>query len=190
MPAKKQTQASTMIPPKGPPPLPTGTTNLTLGATKATVTKGKATSLRLVRVIKAPAQRIYDCFLDADAMVKWLPPHGFTGHVDRSDPKVGGGYRMRFATINRAWGHSFTGTYQELVPGKRIRYATAFESDDPVMANAKMQVTIDFKPVKGGTELTILQEGIPAGPAADGAPYGWSQSLDNLANLCEAELPF
>jgi uncharacterized protein YndB with AHSA1/START domain len=171
---------------------PTASTTTKHGATTATTAEGprpNTLTLRLVRVIKAPARRIYDCFLDADAMAKWMPPHGFTGHVHDNHAKVGGGYRMSFSTIDRSWKHTFTGAYLELVPGKRIRYTNKFEASDPVMPNTEMEVTIDFKPIKGGTELTIVQAGIPAGPAADGSPYGWSQSLDNLANLCEAELP-
>jgi len=165
---------------------------LTVGATTAsTETNPDGTlTLRLRRTIKAPAERIYQCFLDPDALAKWIPPHGFIGHVHKMEPKVGGSYRMSFSTINKSWTQSFGGTYQELVPGKRIRYTDAFESDDPAMAKAKMSVTIEFVPVKDGTELRIEQRGIPKGPAADGAPYGWSQSLDNLAHLCEAELPF
>lgn len=167
----------------------TETTSLTIGATSATVMKHpKSTTLRLVRVIKAPAARIYQCFIDPDAMAKWLPPHGFTGKVHKIDARVGGSYRMSFATIDRKWSHAFGGVYKELVPAKRIVHTDKFE--DPAMGDSEMTVTIDFKPVKGGTQLTIVQEGIPAGPAADGAPYGWSQSLDNLANMCEAELPF
>jgi uncharacterized protein YndB with AHSA1/START domain len=187
--ATKTNAKQTTAPAKSgaPAPLGPGTTTLKLGATTATVNKGKTTSLRLVRTIKAPALRVYQCFLDPDAMAKWLPPHGFTGHVHKIDAKVGGSYKMSFSTINKSWTQSFGGTYRELVPGKRIRYTDQF--DDPSMPG-EMSVTIDFKPVKDGTELTILQEGIPAGPAADGAPYGWSQSLDNLANMCEAELPF
>ncbi len=177
--------------PTGPPPLPMGSTELQLGKSKITVTKGKASSsLKLVRVFKAPVERVYQCFVEPDAMVKWLPPHGFTGHMHRCEAKVGSGYRMSFTTLDKAWSHTFTGTYQELTPGKRIRYVNAFESDDPVMAGAKMQVTIEFRGVPGGTEVTVVQEGIPAGPAAEGSPYGWSQSFDNLAALCEQDLPF
>lgn len=193
-PQSKQTTANPAAakpaasPAGAPPPMKEGTTRLALGATAATVTKGpKTSSLKLVRVIKAPPQRVYDCFVDPDALAKWMPPHGFVGHVHKMEAKVGGSYKMSFSTINRSWTQSFGGTYRELVPGKRIRYTDQF--DDPAM-KGEMTVTIDFKAVPGGTELTILQEGIPAGPAADGAPYGWSQSLDNLGSLCEAELPF
>ena len=169
---------------------PAAPKTLTLGKTAATVTPAAdgTTSLRLVRTIKAPAQRIYQCFLDPDAYAKWIPPHGFTGKVHHMDPKVGGTFRMSFATINRSWSHSFGGTYKELVPYKRIVHTDKFE--DESMGKGTMTVTIDLKPVKGGTEVTIVQAGIPKGPAGEGAPYGWSQSLDNLAMLCEQELPF
>ncbi|MEK6985357.1 MAG: SRPBCC domain-containing protein [Candidatus Thermoplasmatota archaeon] len=163
---------------------------LTLGKTSATVNPqlDGTTSLRLVRVIKAPAERIYQCFIDPDAYAKWIPPHGFTGKVHHMEPKVGGTFRMSFNTINRSWGHAFGGVYKELVPNKRIVHTDKFE--DESMGKGTMTVTIDLKPVKGGTELTIVQSGIPKGPAGEGAPYGWSQSLDNLATLCEQELPF
>src|SRR5687768_11714293 len=163
---------------------------LTIGATQAQVTTDPdgTKTLRLVRTIKAPAERIYQCFLDADAYAKWIPPHGFIGHVDRMEPKVGGKFHMSFATISRSWSHSFGGKYLELVPNKRIVHTDKF--DDPAMGEGEMTVTIDLKPVKDGTEVTIVQSGIPKGPAGEGAPYGWSQSLDNLATLCEQELPF
>jgi uncharacterized protein YndB with AHSA1/START domain len=160
---------------------------LTIGATKADVGRNAdgTTTLRLVRVIKAPADRIYQCFVDPDAYAKWLPPHGFTGKVHKMEPKVGGAYRMSFSTIDRKMSHFFGGKFVELVPGKRIVHTDKFE--DPAMGTSEMTVTIDLVPVKGGTELRIEQRGIPKGPAADGAPYGWSQSLDNLAALCEVE---
>ena len=163
----------------------TGT--LTIGATTANVNGNPdgTTTLRLTRVIKAPAERIYRCFLDADAYAKWLPPHGFSGKVHKMEPKVGGTYRMSFSTIDRKMTHFFGGKFVELVPNKRIVHTDRFE--DPAMGLSEMTVTIDLVPVKGGTELRIEQRGIPKGPAADGAPYGWSQSLDNLANLCEVE---
>ena len=160
---------------------------LTLGATTATVggNPDGTTTLRLTRVIKAPAERVYQCFLDADAYAKWLPPHGFTGKVHKMEPKVGGSYRMSFSTIDRKMSHVFGGRFVELVPNKRIVHTDKFE--DPAMGTSEMTVTIDLVPVKGGTRLDIEQRGIPKGPAADGAPYGWSQSLDNLAALCEVE---
>lgn len=162
---------------------------LALGATTAhTEPQPDGTlTLRLRRVIKAPAERIYRCFLDPDAYAKWLPPHGFVGHVHKMEPKVGGSYRMSFTTISKSWTQSFGGVYKELVPNKRIVHTDRFE--DPKNPG-EMTVTIDLKPVAGGTEVLIEQRGIPAGPMAEGSPYGWSQSLDNLATLCEIELPF
>jgi len=103
------------------------------------------------------------------------------------EPKVGGTYRMSFSTIDRKWSHAFGGVYLELVPNKRIVHTDKFE--DEAMGKGQMTVTIDLKPVAGGTLVTIVQAGIPKGPAGEGAPYGWSQSLDNLATLCEQELP-
>jgi uncharacterized protein YndB with AHSA1/START domain len=160
---------------------------LTIGATTANVAGNPdgTTTLRLTRVIKAPAERIYQCFLDADAYAKWLPPHGFSGKVHKMEPKVGGTYRMSFSTLDRKMTHFFGGKFVELVPNKRIVHTDKFE--DPAMGESTMTVTIDLVPVKGGTELRIEQRGIPKGPAADGAPYGWSQSLDNLAALCEVD---
>lgn len=165
-----------------------------MATTKQTAAPAKPemTTLRLSRVIKAPAERIYKAFLDPDAMAKWLPPHGFTGHVDKIDARVGGSYRMSFSTINRSWTQFFGGKYLELKPYEKIVHTDAFESDMPGWPKGHvMTVTVLFKPVKGGTEVNIEQGPLPKGsPAADGAPEGWKQSLDNLQRLCEAELPF
>ncbi|HUR63279.1 MAG TPA: SRPBCC family protein [Candidatus Thermoplasmatota archaeon] len=166
-------------------------TTTTHGKTTATTSEGprpNSLTLRLSRVIKAPPERVYQCFLDPDAYAKWLPPHGFTGKVHTMEPKVGGAFRMSFSTINRNWTHAFGGTYKELVPNKRIVHTDRFE--DPAMGEGEMTVTIELTKVEGGTRVDIVQAGIPNGPAADGAPVGWSQSLDNLAALCEQELPF
>ena len=158
---------------------------------KTTTQKPATTTLRLSRVIKAPAERIYKSFLDPDALAKWIPPNGFTGHVHQMDAKVGGAYRMSFSTINRSWTQFFGGKYLELKPYEKIVHTDKFEGDDPNFPNAsEMKVTITFKPVKGGTEVNIVQENVPLGPAADGAPEGWKQSLDNLQRMCEAEVPF
>src|SRR5687768_2748863 len=110
-------------------PAPMAAQTLTLGKTNATVTPAPdgTTSLRLVRIIKAPAERIYQAFLDADAYAKWLPPHGFTGHVHKMEPKVGGTFRMSFSTINKSWTHAFGGVYKELVTNKRIVHTDRFE---------------------------------------------------------------
>ena len=156
---------------------------------KQTQPKLETTSLKLTRVIKAPRERIYQAFLDPDALAKWIPPHGFTGKVHKMEAKVGGAYRMSFSTINRSWTQFFGGTYLELKPFERIVHTDKFETDDPSQ-QSEMKVTITLKEVKGGTEVNIFQEGIPKGPAADGAPIGWGQSLDNLQRLCEQEVPF
>jgi uncharacterized protein YndB with AHSA1/START domain len=171
------------------PPTPTTTKH---GKTTATTSDGPrpdSVTLRLSRVIKAPPERVYQCFLDPDAYAKWLPPHGFTGKVHKMEPKVGGTFRMSFSTIDRSWSHSFGGQYKELVPNKRIVHTDRFETDDPSM-QGEMTVTIELTKVPEGTRVDIVQAGIPKGPAASGAPVGWSQSLDNLAALCEQELPF
>ena len=185
MPAKTTTASKTAA-----KAAPQTARTLTLGKTSATVTPAAdgTTTLRLVRVIKAPADRIYQCFIDPDAYAKWLPPHGFTGKVHKMEPKVGGTFRMSFSTINRSWSHAFGGVYKELVPNQRIVHTDRFE--DEAMGKGEMTVTIDLRPVKDGTEVTIVQAGIPKGPAGEGAPYGWTQSLDNLATMCEQELPF
>ena len=150
------------------------------------------TTLRLSRVIKAPAERIYKAFLDPDALAKWLPPHGFIGHVDKMDARVGGSYRMSFSTINRTWTQFFGGKYLELKPYEKIVHTDTFEDDMPGWPKGHvMTVTILLKPVKGGTELNIEQGPLPKGsPASEGAPEGWGQSLDNLQRMCEAEVPF
>jgi uncharacterized protein YndB with AHSA1/START domain len=154
-----------------------------------TSTKKETATLRVSRVIKAPPERVYQAFLDPDAMAKWLPPNGFTGHVHKIDARVGGSYRMSFSTINRSWTQAFGGKFKELVPGKKIVHTDRFETDDPSQ-QGEMTVTILFTKVAGGTEINITQEGIPAGPSAEGAPVGWGQSLDNLQRLCEADMPF
>ena len=164
-------------------------------ATKQTNTPAPKTefrTLRISRVIKAPAERIYNAFLDPDALAKWLPPHGFTGHVHEMSAKVGGKYRMSFSTINRSWTQFFGGKYLELKPYEKIVHTDAFEGDVPGWPKGHtMTVTILLKPVKGGTEVQIEQGPLPKGsPASEGAPEGWGQSLDNLQRLCEAELPF
>ena len=168
------------------------TTPTPASKTTHTVTEGprpNTITLRLQRTIKAPAQRIYECFLDPDAYAKWLPPHGFTGKVHAMAPKVGGDFRMSFSTINRSWTQSFGGKYTELKPYSRIVHTDHFETDD-ASQKGEMTVTIEFTPVADGTRVDITQAGIPKGPSASGAPIGWGQSLDNLANLCEQELPF
>lgn len=163
-----------------------------MAATTKQTSKPEFTTLRLQRVIKAPAERIYKAFLDPDALAKWLPPHGFIGNVDKMDARVGGSYRMSFSTINRSWTQFFGGKYIELKPYEKIVHTDKFEEDMPGWPKGhEMTVTILLKPVKGGTELNIEQGPLPKGsPSTDGAPEGWKQSLDNLQRLCEADLPF
>jgi uncharacterized protein YndB with AHSA1/START domain len=143
-------------------------------------------TIRLHRVLRATPERVYRAFLDGDAMNKWLPPNGFTGKVHHIDPKVGGSYRMTFTNFTTGRSHSFGGTYVELVPNERIRYADRFE--DPNL-QGEMSATITLKPVVFGTELNIVQEGVPAVIPAEACHLGWQESLTLLAKLVEAEIP-
>src|SRR5215471_12491196 len=143
-------------------------------------------TVKLHRVIRAPAQRIYRAFLDADAMTKWLPPHGFTGKVHHLDAKVGGTYKMSFTNFGTGSSHSFGGEYLELVPNERIRHTDKF--DDPNLPGV-MQTTIVLKPVLVGTEVNITQEGVPAAIPAEACYLGWQESLALLAKLVEAQIP-
>jgi uncharacterized protein YndB with AHSA1/START domain len=145
-----------------------------------------ANTVRLHRVLRAPAERIYRAFLDPEAMAKWLPPHGFTGKVHEIDAKVGGRYRMSFTNFGTGKSHSFGGHYLELTPHERIRYVDKF--DDPNLPG-EMQVSITLRNVIGGTELQIVQEGIPTVIPAEMCYLGWQESLTMLANLVEAEIP-
>jgi uncharacterized protein YndB with AHSA1/START domain len=158
--------------------------------TTETTTQKTPDALRITRVFKAPPKRVYQAYLDPDAMAKWQPPHGFTGHVHEQDLRVGGKYRMSFSTIDRGWTHYFGGEYLELVPYERVVTTDRFE--DPALKDIEMKVTATFRPVPEGTELTIVQEGIEKLPPemSGGAPEGWTQSMENLARLVEAELPF
>ena len=143
-------------------------------------------SIRLHRVVRAPAERVYRAFLDPDAMVKWLPPHGFTGKVHESDARVGGGYRMSFTNFSTMSSHSFGGRYVELKPHERIRYTDRF--DDPNLPG-EMQVTVALRKVDCGTELEIVQEGVPPVIPLESCYLGWQESLTLLALLVEAEIP-
>ena len=138
------------------------------------------------RVLRAPAERIYRAFLDPDAMAKWLPPHGFTGRVHEMDARVGGRYRMSFTQLSNGHVHSFGGEFLELVPGERIRHTDRF--DDPNLPG-QMVTTITFKPVSVGTELRVVQEGIPAAIPPEDCCLGWQESLALLALLVEADIP-
>ncbi len=143
-------------------------------------------TIRLHRVLRAPPEKIYRAFLDADAMAKWLPPHGFTGRVHHLEAKVGGTYRMSFTNFSTGSGHSFGGKYLELVPHERLRYTDAF--DDPNLPG-ELQVTVTLKAVSVGTELTIVQEGVPAVIPPEACYLGWQESLAQLAQLVEPEIP-
>jgi uncharacterized protein YndB with AHSA1/START domain len=137
-------------------------------------------------VLRATPERVYRAFLDPDAMVKWLPPNGFTGKVHQMNAKVGGAYKMSFTNFTTGTSHSFGGTYLELKPNERIRYTDKF--DDPNLPG-EIQATITFKEVSCGTELNITQEGVPAVIPAEACCLGWQESLTLLAKLVEAEIP-
>lgn len=143
-------------------------------------------TIRLHRVLKAPAERVYRAFLDPDAMVKWLPPHGFTGKVHEMDARVGGGYRMSFTNFGTGKSHSFGGRYVELTPYERIRYSDRF--DDPSMPG-EMQVTISLGKVACGTEIEIVQSGLPEVIPVEFCYLGWQESLSLLAQVVEPEIP-
>ena len=143
-------------------------------------------TVRFHRVLRASPERVYRAFLDPEAMVKWLPPHGFTGKVHHLDAKVGGTYRMSFTNFTSGHSHSFGGSYLELVPHERIRHTDKF--DDPNLPG-EMQVTITLKKVSCGTELSIVQEGIPDVIPPEACSLGWQESLTLLAQLVEAEIP-
>ncbi len=143
-------------------------------------------TIRLHRVLRATPERIYRAFLDADAMVKWLPPNGFTGRVHQLEARVGGTYKMSFTNFTTGHGHSFGGTYLELVPNKLIRHTDKF--DDPNLPG-ELQVTITMKEVSVGAELNIVQEGVPEVIPPEACYLGWQESLALLAHLVEAEIP-
>ena len=142
-------------------------------------------TVRLHRVLRAPADRIYRAFLDADAMAKWLPPNGFTGKVHHVDARVGGTYRMSFTNLTTGKSESFGGKYLELVPHERIRHTDVF--DDPNLPG-EMQVTVTLRKVSVGTDVSIVQEGIPDVIPAEACYLGWQESLTLLAKLVEAEI--
>jgi uncharacterized protein YndB with AHSA1/START domain len=143
-------------------------------------------TVRFHRVLKAPPERVYRAFLDADALAKWLPPNGFTGRVHHLDAKVGGTYRMSFTNFTSGQSHAFGGSYLELVPSERIVHTDKF--DDPNLPG-EMKVTIALKKVFCGTEVNIVQEGIPDVIPPEGCCLGWQESLTLLAKLVEAAIP-
>ena len=143
-------------------------------------------AVRLHRVLKAPPERVYRAFLDAGAMAKWLPPNGFTGKVHHLDARVGGTFRMSFTNFTTGHSHSFGGRYVELTPHERIRHTDTF--DDPNLPG-EMQVTIVLRKVAVGTDVSIVQEGIPEAIPPEACYLGWQESLTLLAKLVEAEIP-
>ncbi len=143
-------------------------------------------TVTLHRVLRAPPERVYKAFLDADAMVKWLPPHGFTGKVHHLEAVVGGTYRMSFTNFGSGHSHSFGGEYLELVPNERIRHTDKF--DDPNLPG-EMVTTVKLRRVFCGTELNVVQEGIPGAIPPEACYMGWQESLALLAQLVEADIP-
>src|SRR5438094_7242778 len=142
--------------------------------------------IRLHRVLRATPERVYRAFLDSDAMTKWLPPNGFTGKIHHMDAKVGGTFKMSFTNFTTGKSHSFGGEYLELIPHERIRYTDRF--DDPSLPGV-IQVAVTLKQVSCGTELNVVQEGIPGVIPAEACYLGWQESLILLAKLVEAEIP-
>jgi uncharacterized protein YndB with AHSA1/START domain len=158
-----------------------------LGSFNEEIDMSNATStIRLHRVLRAPAERVYRAFLEPDAMARWLPPHGFVGKVHQMDARVGGGYRMSFTNFGTGNSHSFGARYLELSPNERIRYVDKFE--DPTLPG-EMQVTVTLRSVTGGTDLEIEQQGVPAAIPAEMCYLGWQESLTMLAHLVEPEIP-
>ena len=143
-------------------------------------------TVKLHRVLKAPAERIFKAFVDADAMAKWLPPHGFTGKVHAIDARVGGTYKISFTKYTTRASHSFGGEYLEFVPGQRLVHTDRF--DDPNLPG-EMRTSVTFNPVSCGTDVHIVQEGIPAVIPVEACTLGWQESLTLLAQLVEAEIP-
>ena len=142
-------------------------------------------TVKLHRVLTTRPEKIYRAFIEPDAMARWLPPNGFTGTVHELEAKVGGSYRMSFRNFTTGHGHSFGGKYLELVPGERVRYNHRF--DDPNLPG-EMQTTVTLKKVLVGTEVTIVQEGIPDVIPPEACYLGWQESLRNLAKLVEPEI--
>ena len=143
-------------------------------------------TVKLHRVLRAKPERVFKAFIDADAMAKWLPPNGFTGKVHEMDARVGGSYKMSFTNFSTGKSHSFGGDFLEIVENERLRYTDKF--DDPNLPG-EMETTVEIKPVSVGTELNIVQTGIPEMIPAEACYLGWQESLKLLAMLVEAEIP-
>jgi len=143
-------------------------------------------TIRLHRVIRTTPEKLYRAFIEPDAMAKWLPPYGFTCRVHHLDARPGGTYKMSFTNFSTGQSHSFGGTYVELVPGERLRYTDRF--DDPNMPG-EIQVTVTLKKVSMGTEINIVQDGVPDVIPAEACYLGWQESLAQLANVVEPNSP-
>jgi uncharacterized protein YndB with AHSA1/START domain len=143
-------------------------------------------SVHLHRVLRTSPQRVYKAFTAADAMAKWLPPYGFTCKVDRLDVRVGGSFKMAFTHFSSGNGHSFGGNYLEVVPNERLRYTDKF--DDPSLPG-EMVTTVTLRKVLVGTEINVVQEGIPDAIPVEACYLGWQESLAQLATLVEPEIP-
>ena len=143
-------------------------------------------TVHLHRVLAAKPEKVYRAFLEPEALVRWLPPNGFTGNVHHLDARVGGTYKMSFTNFTTGNSHSFSGEYRELVPGQHLRYTDHF--DDPNLPG-EIQVTVTLRKVSVGTELTIVQEGLPTVIPLEACYLGWQESLQNLARLVEPEIP-
>ena len=149
------------------------------------MTTSTSNAIRLHRVLRASPEKIYRAFLDGEALVKWMPPNGFTAKVHHLDAKVGGTYKMAFTNFTSGTSHSFGGTYVELKPNERIRHTDKFDAG----LTGEMETTIALKPVACGTELNITQEGVPAAIPPEACYLGWQESLTLLAQLVEPEIP-
>ena len=145
-----------------------------------------SSTVHLHRVPRAPPERVYRAFLDPDALVKWIPPHGFTGRIHSMDARVGGGYKMSFTNFGTGKSHSFGGTYLELIPNKKLRHNDQF--DDPNLPGT-MEVTVTLRKVLCGTDVSIVQTGIPAAIPVEFCYAGWQESLVLLAQLVDPEIP-
>ncbi len=143
-------------------------------------------TIRLHRVLRATPERVYRAFLDADALAKWLPPHGFTAKVHQMDAQVGGTYKMSFTNFSSGTTHSFGGKYLELIPNERVRYTDVF--DDPSLPG-EMVTTVVLRTVSVGTEINVTQEGVPDAIPAEACYLGWQESLTLLGQLVEPEIP-
>ncbi len=143
-------------------------------------------TVRFHRVIKTTPEKLYKAFIDPDAMCKWLPPYGFTGKVHSMDAKVGGGFKMSFTNFGTGKVESFGGKYLEMKPGERLKYTDRFDNPD---LPGEMAVTVEFRKVLCGTEISIVQEGIPAVIPVEFCTLGWQESLEQLAKLVEPEIP-